>query len=68
MKKLDTMNNINSNFVALSEGELQELEGGALPAIFLAVKAYAVAHPFITGAATGAVAAVGTAVAGAFRK
>ena len=33
MTKFETLDNLNTNFVTLSENELMELEGGIAPAI-----------------------------------
>lgn len=58
LKKID-----GTNFVALTDQEMMELEGGAFPIIALIA-----AHPYVSGTIAGGIAAVGTAVWGAMRK
>ena len=50
----------NTNFVELTDKEMMETEGGG-------IWMFIVAHPYVSGAIVGSVAAVGTAVAGALR-
>jgi len=49
MNKFETLDNLNTNFVTLSENELMELEGGLL-------------DPFSSGLIAGGVITVGAAI------
>lgn len=62
MNRFETMDNMNTNFVALSEQELMEMEGGIAPAVV----AFGIAA-FKGFSVTGGVIVLGTSLYNSFR-
>lgn len=53
MTKFETMDNMNTNFVALSDQELIEMEGGVIPLAVWAIWGAAAGAGFAGGIAVG---------------
>ncbi len=53
---------LTQKFTPLTEAELTQVDGGAIPLI-----AWIVAHPYLSGSIAGGVTAIGTAIWGAFK-
>ena len=53
---------LTQKFAPLTEAELTQVDGGAIPLI-----AWVIAHPYLSGSIAGGVTAIGTAIWGAFK-